>query len=280
MARRSYWIYGNKSVPHNHVIMNALEDDVEISSITSIGSDAQEVEIISKPTIVSKTLSVRYPVLNSDRLRITIDHPLSNILQLSDLLRVSVGLENYNSIGKYISPESTMGFNKNLSVIYDIDQILDVFLKCTIHLSVIDNYDNIVYSATIPTSINDDGFMVEHSNSSNRVELPYEPIPDSVRILIGSSEVDEFTIDGKNIVFSAPDGYDCLIIYKPMFTQQGTLHSITENVSINSSYGIQLVDNYCNKIIFSISLEVFNPDTTAINHTPIIKSLGLLTSDR
>lgn len=280
MSRRSYWIYGNKSVPHNHVIINALEDDIEISSITAIGSDAQEVEIISQPTIVSKTLSVRYPVINSDRLRITVDHPLSEILQLSDLLRVSVGLENYNSIGKYVSPESEIGFNKNLSVIYDIDQILDVFLKCTIHLSAIDNYDNIVYSATIPTSINDDGFMIEHSVNSNSVALPYEPAPDSVKILIGSTEVDEFTIEGNNVLFSAPDGYDCFIIYKPLFTQQGMPHKITENVSINSSYGIQLVDNYCNKVVFSMSLEVFNPDTTAINHTPIIKSLGLLTSDR
>lgn len=280
MARRTYWIYGNKSVPHNHIIIDALEDDIEISSITAINSDAEEVEIISAPTTVSKTLSVRYPAVNTDRLRITIDHPLSDILRLSDLLRVSVGLENYNSMGKYISPESEIGFNKNLSVIYDIDQILDVFMKCTIHLSAIDNYDNIVYSATIPTSINDDGFMIEHSNSSNAVTLPYEPVHDSVKILIGSSEVDDFTIDGKDILFSAPDGYDCFIVYKPLFTQQGTLHKITENVTINSSYGIQLVDNYCNKIVFSISLEVFNPDTTAINHTPIIKSLGLLTSDR
>lgn len=280
MARRNYWIYSNKSVPHNHVIITAIEDGVFISSITAITMEGEEVSLIAQPMSISKKVSSRYPVISSDRLRITIDHPLSDTLSLSDLLSISVGLENYNNIGTYIAKEKTVGFNKNLSVVSEISNILDVYIKTTLHLSAVDNYDNIVYTGTIPLSINDDGYMVEHANTLSDVELPYEPAEGTIRIIIDGTEVDEFTISGKTISFSAPDGYDCFIIYKPLFTEQGKLHDITENISINPSYGIQLVDNYCSKIIFSMTVEVYNPDTTSTNHTPIIKSLGLLASNR
>ncbi|RLA68386.1 MAG: hypothetical protein DRQ78_00750 [Epsilonproteobacteria bacterium] len=280
MARKNYWIYSNKYISHNYAILKSKEDGLKVSSITAIGNDGLEIEILSNPISIGKTVSIRYPVLTSDRVRITIDHPLSEVLRLEDLLSVQLGLDNYRTIGSYISQQEQINFNKNLTVVYDIDNILDAFVKTEIHLSIIDSYDNIIYSSIIPISINDDGWMVEHTTSGTNIELPYEPIEDSLYILIEGSKVDSFEIDGKFIAFSIPEGYDCFIIYKPKFIEEGGFYEFSNDIKLTPSYDIILREDYANKINFSIAIDVYNPDVTSTNHTPIIKSLGIMTSDK
>lgn len=280
MAIKHFWVYGNQKIPHNHIVINTIADEVVVSSITALDDDSREVEIIDKPTIITKVTSLRYPVMHADRLRITVDHPLVESLSLEDLLHVAVGLENYHTIGKYVSPEAEMGFNSQVAVVYDVKQVLDVFIKCTLHLSVTDNYDNTLYSATVPVSLNDDGFMVEASMDSDEVTLPYEPDPETLYILVGQTRVESFSINGRVVKFSAPSGYECLVIYKPMFLSGSSVYAVTESVSINPQYGLILEDAHCKKIRFSMTVESFNSDVTLINHTPVIKSLGLLTSNR
>ena len=261
-------------------MLQSKEENLKVSSITAIGNDGEEIEILSDPVIVGKTISIRYPIITSDRVRVTVDHALSEVLPLEDLLSVQVGLDNYKSIGKYTSEERQINFNKNLTVVYELNDILDAFIKTELFISVIDNYDNIIYSSSIPLSINDDGWMIEHANSGTKIELPYEPVEESLYIMIEGSRVDNFEIDGNFVVFSIPNGYDCFVIYKPKFIEQGGLYEFSDDVKISPSYDIILREDYANKINFSISIDVYNPDITSTNHTPIIKSLGIMTSDK
>jgi len=280
MSRQNYWIYGNEYISHNYMLLSAKEDGLKVSSITAIGEEGEEVEILSSPISVGKSISIRYPVIITNMVRVTLDHPLSDILSLADLLSVKVGLDNFRTTGRYISEETQVNFNKNLTAVYEIDNILDAFIRTELHLSIIDNYDNIIYSGIVPISINDDGWMVERVEGEGEVELPYEPIEESLYILIDGSRIDSFIIDGKFVRFNIPKGYESFIIYKPQFIEQGLLYEFSKDIKLTPSYGLVLREDFCNKINFSIVVDIYNPDVTSINHTPIIKSLGLMTSDK
>lgn len=280
MPRKQYWISGNKHIPHNYILLKSLEQSLSINSISALGVGGEEIEIVSNPITVSSPVAFRYPLVSSDRLKVVIDHPLSEVLSLKDLLSVRVGLDNYETKGKYISSEERIGFNNHLSLIYSTIGVLDVFMQCTIHIQTLDNYNNNVYSASVPVSMNDDGWMIQHVTSGNGTTLPYEPVEDTLYILVGDSKVDNFTIDGKTVEFSTPEGFDCYVIYKPQFTEQGNTYVFSNDIGISPSYDLILRDNHCNEILFSLTVEVFNPDITSTNNTPTIKSLGLLTSDK
>jgi len=280
MARKNYWIYGKKYISHNYMILKAIEPDIVVSSITAIASDGGEIEMIANPVKIGSSSAVRYGTIVSDRIRITIDHHLSDVLKLEELINVRLGLDNYKTSSKYISDKSQINFNKNLTIVYDIENLLDAFIKTELHLSVIDNYDNIIYSEIVPVSINDDGWMVERAIGVTEIELPYNPVEDSLYILIEGSRIDKFKIVDRKVILDIPMGYECLIIYKPKFTEQGSLYELSNNVSLTPSYGLILRDNYCNKINFSLIVDIYNPDITSTNHTPIIKSLGIMTSDK
>ncbi len=280
MARKNYWIYGNKYISHNYMTLKAIQPGVIISSITAIAAAGGEVEIISNPTKIGKSAAIRYQAEVSDRIRVTIDHPLTEVLELKDLISIRLGLDNYETVGGYTSEETQINFNKNLTVVYDIENILDSFIKTELHLSTIDNYDNIIYSEIIPISINDDGWMVEYATGVSEIELPYKPVVDSLYVLIENSRINQYEISGNKVILDIPEGYSCMVLYKPEFIEQGGLYEFSNNVSLTPSYGIVLRKDYSNKINFSLVLDIYNPDITSVNHTPIIKSLGLMTSDK
>ncbi|RLA68535.1 MAG: hypothetical protein DRQ78_00165 [Epsilonproteobacteria bacterium] len=280
MARKSYWIYSDKYLSHNYMLLRSIESELRISSITTLAGDGEETEILKNPIDIGTAKSLRYPPIVSDRIRVTIDHPLSDVLTIDQLVKIDVGLDNYETMGTYQSEIEVANFNKNLTVVYDIENTLDALFRLELHISVVDNYENIVYSSIIPISINDDGWMVEHGNSGSGIDLPYEPVEESMYILIDGSSVDNFEVEDKRVKFSMPEGYDCFVVYKPKFIEQGGLYEFSKDVSLTPSYGMVLRDDYCNKVEFSIILNSYNPDITSINHTPIIKSLGIMTSDK
>ncbi|MDB4533418.1 hypothetical protein N9242_01000, partial [Vicingaceae bacterium] len=259
--------------------MKSVEDDLKISSITAIDSDGKELEIIANPINVGKSTSARYPLMITDRIRVTIDHPLANILELEDLVTIEVSLNNYNTVGNYVSKETSVNFNKSVTLTYSVENILDSFIGIDLHLSTVNNYGNIIYSSVIPISINDDGWMIQQTSSDFETELAYEPVEETMYILIDGAKVDKFEVEGKIVRFSKPEGYSSYIIYKPTFTESGKMYEISKNIKMTPSYGLVLRDDYCEKIIFSIVMNIYNTSITSINHTPIVKSLGLMTSD-
>lgn len=279
MPRKNYWIYGNKYISHNYILMKSVEDNLKISSITAIDSNGKELEIISNPINIGRSTAARYPVMITDRIRVTIDHPLADILKLEELVSIEISLNNYETVGRYTSKQTDINFNKNVTLVHDIENMLDSFIKTELHLSTKNNYGNIIYSEVISLSVNDDGWMIEHVIDDHETELPYEPVEDSLYILIDGATVDKFEINSKKVKFSKPNAYDCYIVYKPKFIEQGNLYRLSENIDITPSYDLILRDNYCDKITFSIVIDVFNTSITSINHTPIIKALGLMTSD-
>lgn len=277
--KKKFWLYLDGDLTHNSLTIKS-DKNVIVMSITAIIDDGSELEIVGSPLEIHGDTSVSYKPISSNRLRVTISHPLSDILKLDELVNISVSLQDYIYSGHYISPVTDIAFGEQASVVHEIENVLDVFLKCTISLKTLDSYGNVIYSNAIPISINQDGFMVSYNDNDTLeyIDLDYEPDQETLYILVGSEKTKEFSVKGKRVIFHKPRGYRAYAVYKPLFATFGSRLKISEDIFITPSYDLILKDSYCSKIKFSLELEMLNPDVTKITHTPVIKSIGLMVS--
>lgn len=277
--KKKYWLYLDKVFTHNSLTMTS-DTGTSVMSIIAIVDDGSELEIINSPIEVSGDTSVSYEPITSNRLRVTISHPLANVLTLDELISINVSLQDYTHTGSFISEVQEIAFGEQLSVVHDIDNVLDVLFRCNLSIKTLDNYGNIIYAEEIPISINDDGYMVEYTDDDTLqfIELEYDPDLNSMYALIGHSKTREFKVVGRQVYISKPKGHRVFIVYKPKFLVTGSKHKISEDIEITPSHDLILRDSYCSKIKFTIKLEMINPDVTKITHTPVIKSLGLMVS--
>jgi len=280
MSRKDYWVETTKYISHNFLSIRGKESGIKVYSILTLGRDSKEIELSSGLIEINKVTVIRYSTVISNRIKITIDHPLSDTLSLYDLVDIQVGLDEYETQGSYKSENEEISFNKYLTVVSDVKNSLDSLVDLKVYISTIDRYGAIIYSDSIGVSINDDGWMINKIDDSGIITLEYLPSEEDIYIQIGDNKIKPDSIEGKIVKIDIPEGYIAYVIYRPDFLEKGINTELSKNITITPSYGLILREDYCSKIIFSIELNIYNLEETLENHTPIIKSLGLMTADR
>jgi hypothetical protein len=277
--RNIFSIGFNSSLPHNTILIKP-KVDIKVVSIFTINVDAKRIELLSKPIEIDSSTSIRYESIFSGKIWIEVEGTYVNELTLDDLMIVEVSLAKYFTRGEYLSNENKVSFHKYISPIWEIDNIKDVLIDADLGIRVLDRYNNVIYNETIPISLNDDGYLVEYARNGSFVYLPVEPIPESIEILMEGDYTKEFELDNQKVIIDIPNDTDCYIIYKPKYIETGAFTKVSENVSINSNGEIKLREDNCDTILFTYTVKVYNTDLTSTNHTPIIKSLGIVSSSK
>lgn len=277
--RRVFKISLSRIRPHNTVLMLPKGQDVKVVSITSV-SEGATAQLLPSPMTISTPTSVRYDVVSSSSVWIEVEGFHLEDLLLADIMEVSVSLANYAPYGEALFRDQSLSFHEYLAVKYRVEDVKDSFISAVLGIRAIDKYENTVYNEDIHLSLNEDGEMVEYATGVTSVVLPISPEPNSLRVIMGGDQTSEFSLADKVVTVDVPKGVDCYIIYKPFYASSGLYVPLSNNVSINSSGEIRLRDDYCSVINYSIKLRVFNTGITLVNHTPIIKSLALVASDK
>jgi len=279
MSRNTHTFSLRNSVLHNFTAITPKVAGVTLLSISTHDRHGKEVLLLPHTIEINKATSVRYGLIESRTVTVSYSHDLADAVRVEDLLTVEAGLSKYDTQGGYISNEQSMPFSKNVNLLYDIDNILDVYNRCRLNLRVVDKYGVILYGATVPISVNNDGMMIEPLDDDGSAELPYAPEIDSIYLLVGDSVVNNYLIDGKTVSADIPAGYTAYVVYRPDFSNGGVLFCTDGKIEVMPDYSIQLDDRFCDSIFFSIEILSINTETTSFNHTPIIKSLGIMASD-
>jgi len=280
MSRKDYWVETAKYISHNFLSLRGKESGIKVYSITSLDQNSKEVELSSGLIEINKAITIRYNTLVSNRIKITIEHPLLETLSLYDLLDIQVGLDEYKTQGSYQSQEEEISFNKYLTVVSDVKHSLDSLIDLRLNISTVDRYGTIIYSDSVSISINDDGWIINKIDNSGIIALEYIPSEENIYIQIGDNKISPDSIDGKNIKVDIPEGYTGYVIYRPAFIEEGLNIEISEDITMTPNYGLILREDYCSKVMFSIEVSIYNLEETLVNHTPIIKSLGLMTANK
>jgi hypothetical protein len=280
MNRKIFLVELDGISPHNTLFLKPVSADVRVIQIKTIGSDSEEVIILDNPITVEGPSSIRYPAVVSGRVWIEIEGSYVNELALDDLLGAQISMAKYGNIGEIISEDNRLNFHEYLSVAFEVSNVKDAFIQGDLGVRTLDKYDNIVYTESIPISLNDDQVMIAHATSGSYIDLPIKPQESSVKVLVANSYTEEFTLDGSKVIIDIPNDVSCYVLYKPFYVEDGMFSKITDNVSISPNGEIKLRDENCSSIIYNFKLNVYNTDLTSTNHTPIIKSLALISSNQ
>ncbi len=280
MPQAQYIITTNSPIPHNTITLRPKVENIVVKSISTIDTDGVETFILEKPAFINGETVFRYKTVTSNKIILIIDHELSGIVNFSDLLFAEAALDYYSPNGKYTSEEEIITFNELASLVYDISNVGDALFDTNIHIMTYDIYGNGLYGGTIPVSVNNDRKIVKQIEKSGSTELQYEPSDDIYVLHQNGAEVKQFEIDGKFISVEVPEDDKLYAIYTPKFVQFGIEEQINENISVLPTFDIKMRDSGCDTIKFVVSIEVYNIGTLSVNSTPIIKTLGLITSDK
>lgn len=277
MNRKTYVLELNRSSAHNTILLTP-KSEIKVVFVKTVSVAGDEVIILSTPETLDSPTSIRYDSTVSSRVWIEIEGTYVNELTLDDLLDIDISLANYSAFGEYVSEKGRVSFHKYISVAYDINNIKDVFVQAELGIEVLDKYNAIVYSESIPISLNDDYKMVSMATNGNTIKLDVEP--SEVEVIVEGDYIDEFTVDGKFVTVDIPKDTNCYAVYKPFYIGEGSFKNLSENVSINSNNEIRLRDDNCEYILYTIKLKFYNTDVTSINHTPVLKSLALIATSK
>ncbi len=279
LNRNVFTVNFNSVLPHNTLLIKP-KIDTKIVSIYTINTDAERIELLVNPIEIDSNTSIRYETIFSGKIWIEVEGTYVDELSIDDILIAEVSLAKYFTMGRYRSEEGQISFHKYISPIWEIDNVKDVLVDGELGIRTLDRYKNVIYDDTIPISLNDDGYLVEYANNGTEVPLPIEPLMESVKVLVEGNYTDEFEVIGNKIILDIPNNTDCYIIYKPIFLDSGSFMEISENVWINSNGEIKLREDNCDTILFTYTVKLYNTDLTSTNHTPIIKSLGIVSSSK
>jgi hypothetical protein len=278
--RKVFTLALDRITPHNTALLKPVGSEVRIISMHTIDGDGRTIDLLSSPINIESPTSVRYGTIISSTLWVEIESAYINELSIDDVLDVHVSMAEYSTAGAVTFPEAKMVFHEYLSLSYLIENVKDVYAQAILGIRTLDKYENIIYSEDIALGLNDDGKMVAHATTGHSVTLPYIPMDGSVEVIAEGDRTKEFTVSGNTVSIDVPDGSDCYIVYKPDYISDGVFSEVSGNVSINSSNEIKLRDDQCDTIIYTLSIKIFNTDLTSTNHTPIIKSLAVVSSNK
>lgn len=265
---------------HNNVIITPIVDGIILRSVRVITIEDGELFIYNEAHALDTAISIKYPTITTSSIFIEITHDFADELELERLVEVSLTLNDYKFSGSYAAKEGRLSFNKYVSLISEIENEKDSYIQANLGCIVADKYDNTLYRFNALVGLSNDNFLVKKVDSYNGIiELPYQPKENSVRVIVEGDDINEFTIDDTNIVVDIPKGSESYIIYQPFFIDIGGFSKISDVMMINSSNEILLKDEYCETIYYNLSIEVYNTDISNSNHSPIIKSLAIITSE-
>lgn len=278
--RKVFTLTLDRITPHNTALLKPVGSDVKIVAMYTTSSNGETVQLLDKPIEIETFASVRYPTVVSSTLWVEIEGRYINELSMNDVLGVQVSMAEYKTLGSASFPDARMVFHKYLSLAYAVEDVKDVYIQATLGVRTLDKYDNIIYSEDIELGLNADNKMVAYATTGSKVVLQYMPSENSVEVIMEGDRTHEFTVTGRDVNIDIPEGASCYVIYRPSYLDNGVFTQITDNVSMNSNNEIELRDDQCSTLIYALSLRVFNTDLTSTNHTPIIKSLAVVSSDQ
>ncbi len=278
--RKIFTLTLGRLTPHDTVLIKPTGSDLSIVSMYTTDGEGGSTQLLERPITIESATSVRYETLVSSTIWIEIEGPYINELSIDDVAEVEVSIAEYQTYGECIFSDARMVFHKYISLSHRIDDIKDSYIQATLGVRTLDRYDNIIYSEDIEIGLNEDHKMITHANTGNHISLPHVPIADSIEVIVEGSSTDEYTVEGNIIYIDIPDGFSCYAIYTPEYLANGVFTKLNENISINSNNEIELRDDQCSTIMYSLKLKIYNTDITSANHTPIIRSLAVVASDK
>jgi hypothetical protein len=278
--RKEFKLHLDRIRPHNTVLLKPKHDNVKIVSISTTDDDGRPLSLLDEAIEINSNTSIRYDVITSSVLWIEIEDVYVSELSVDDFLSIEVSLAEYATHGVASFPEGRMAFHKYISLAHSIENVKDAYVQAKLGLRTLDRFGNIVYSEQVSLGLNDDREMVAFATEGPMVELPIRPNPDSIKVIVEGNYSKEFTVEDNRVYIDIPKDVSCYIIYKPFYISNGTFTQLSNNLSINSNNEIELRDDGCSTIVYTLELSVFNTGLTLINHTPIIKSLILVSSDQ
>lgn len=279
MAKKTYLLDLGKRDVHNCIILNPVASiEFNITSIFTTDISGVKTELLQAPITLNRRTAVRYPSVVSSAIGIVVDNHFTSTLDLVDFLTAKVQASDFSEYGKIESAESRLNFGTYLNIVSDIDDMKDAFVNATIGISTYSRFNDHLYSGSLVIGLNDDGEIAHYVKDSSPIVLAHEPIDGSVKIIISGDYTTEFTVSGNIVDFSLPAGETAVVVYKPLYLSSVGFTDITREISANYNREIKLINEKCDYIIYNCMIEVINSSLTLTNHTPVIKSIAIVSS--
>lgn len=282
MIRKLFNINFNQggAIAHSAISIVPKIDDIAILDIYVLGNSGERINLIKSSIKVDKPILIKYDLIVSSSIFIDISNKYIEDLSIGDILNITVSTNNNTTYGSVIFDETKVMFHQFMSVKYSIDNAEDSFVNLKLGLKCYDRFNNLQHTDTVVLGLNEDNFVIKKQVGGNSVLLDYEPIPESVGVIINGSYTKEYTIDGKSIIIDVPDNTECYIIYQPYYIKTGQFVDLTDNLEINSNNEIKFKLKSSDYILYTAELEVVNTNLSNSNSSPIIKNISIITSDR
>lgn len=267
-----------KASQHNNIALTPKQPGLRLISIKTTDEFGKKIELTTRAVDLYSPFSIQYDTVISKMLWIELEHEFINDFDLNELLEVSISRDTYNSYSYFKADPQEINFHKYLFLDYDIKHAADVYIKATLSLEVVDKYQKQIYGTKVSIGLNDDGYLVNRGKGPF-VDLDTEPLLSSIKVMIGPDQTSEFSLEGRRMSVDIPEGFECLVLYKPAHIEAGHFTPIDRNVSINANNELLLNERYADSIRYVLEVEMFNLNLTQTQATPVINSITVLSSD-
>lgn len=254
---------------HNIVTVKSNVEDVIITSITTINDDGSSLYISNRKQELLNSVSYRYAISNNPVIFVVIEGDNVNDLELETDIEVNVGLAKYIKEGKYTSDVATIAFNKTLYVHREIIDEIDSGILCELHLSYLDNNNNVIETCVVAIPLNDKRLIVQKANE----ELIYEPV--NLKMTDGDLFIDDDLFEYSNKKMQADfDLLDKYVIY-----QRADLENkLSGSVVLDENYNVHCSKQY-SYIEYAVVIKVLSLDISKLESTPVIKNIAIITTE-
>lgn len=251
--------------------------DVSILKVETINENGETITIYDTKTKLQSDISIRYD--NVIQQYIDVEIECDPVFAKDDMhaMDISIGTTTYKKSGRFISKSESIDFNEYIVPSFDIENIEDTIASVILGIETFDKYGNTVYKYFLPISGSDDGYIYERVEKSGQHKTQYKPYGD-VYLIVHASKVN-LGEQEQTMSVSVPDGYFGYLMYKPEHLKSGVFTKISEDIFINSDWQIKLANYNCQHIEYRYIIDLFNPEITSINSTPIIKRLAIIQAE-
>lgn len=277
IIRRTYTIdLGGRNL-HNTIKFQSVFEPLSVVRVSTVDDSGETQTIIGNKIMIQSPVSFRYDNIIQQYVDIELEGRDAMLADSLSQMDIQIGKTTYKKDGKFTQSTYRIDFNSIIVPQYEIDNVSDQVIQGVLGLEAFDKYGNTVYKYFLPISMSDDGYVYERVENSGPHTLYYDPLGD-VQLVI-HTDVVSLKQSSRTVDVSIPNGYIGYIKYKPQHMQSQLFQKITDEVQISGDWQINLSDYNCSHLEYRYIVDVFNPELTSINSTPIIKRLALIQAE-